>query len=156
MRILALDLGTQCGWALKDGNRKAKFGTLDLSKDHHFDGCGMQYIKFKKWLAEQLPLNLILFEKVMAHDARAVHAQHKYGGLLAIVQTFADENNIPYCGEGVGTIKKFWLGTAARSKSGKEFMIKEARNRKFNVKDDNQADALALLHLGVELYELYL
>ena len=153
MRILAIDIGTKTGWAIKHDKRKPKYGTLDLAKTHHFDGCGMQYIKFKKWLHEQLPLDLIVFEAVMAHDARAVHAQHKYGGLLATLQTFGDEYNVPYSGEGVSTIKKYWTGKGSASK---EMMIKECRKRGLNPKNDNEADALALLQMGSDLYELFI
>ena len=159
MRILAIDLGTKCGWALQIDKRKAKYGSLNLAKNSPFDGCGMQYIKFKKWLHEQLPLDLIVYEAVMAHDARAVHAQHKYGGFLATIQTFADEYEVPYSGEAVGSIKKYWLGVGTKTKNkkvGKEQMLAEARNRGFNPANDDEADALALLHMGIHEYELFM
>lgn len=159
MKLLALDLGTKTGWALKTEKPKPKYGTLDLAKNHHFDGCGVQYLQFAKWLHDQLPLDLIVFEQVMAHHPGAVHAQHKYGGLLATVQTFGDQFGVMYTGLGVTTIKKFWLGRGTKTKkgaAGKKEMIAECRNRGFNPKTDDEADAIAILHLGLDMYELLL
>lgn len=143
------------GWALKRGDRKPKYGTLNLAKNSNFDGCGVQYLKLAKWLKDQLPLDLIVFEQVMSHHANAVHAQHKYGGFLATIQSFGDQFGIMYTGEGVTTIKKFWLGVGKSTKKvkvDKAAMIKECRKRGFNPADDNQADAIALLHLTLDLY----
>ena len=49
--ILALDLGTQTGWAirLKDGQIISDSETF---KPQRFEGGGMRYLRFRKWLTE--------------------------------------------------------------------------------------------------------
>jgi len=148
MRILALDIATKCGWAYKD--KRIKSGTIDLKKDTHFDGAGVVFLKFERWLQRFLEADLIIVEGVIKQDGGQIAQQRRYGGLLAIVQKFGDKHSIPYTAEGVSTIKKFWTGSG---KASKELMVETAREKGFNPRDDNEADALALLHLAIDLYE---
>ena len=48
---------------------------------------------------------------------------------------------------GVGTIKKFITG---KGNAGKKQVIKAIKARGFDPQDDNQADALAILHWAIE------
>ncbi len=142
--ILALDLGTTTGWAmLCDGTITS--GSQSF-RPQRFEGGGMRFLKFKRWLAEtrycaEWGIDAVYFEEVRRHAG--VDAAHAYGGFLAHLTAWCEHHQIPYQGVPVGTIKKSWCG---RGNANKEAMIEEARSRRFNPQDDNEADALALLN----------
>lgn len=145
--LLALDLGTKMGWAtLRDvaGIPLVKSGMRDF-KPTRFASSGMRYAMFGKWLREFDDVTHVVYEEVRRHAG--VDAAHTYGGFMAILQSFCEEREIPFNSVAVGTIKKFWTG---KGNSKKEAMIAEAERRGFKVADDNEADALALLHFWQE------
>jgi len=49
--ILALDLGTTTGWALRAHDGLIPSGTVSF-KPRRFDGGGMRYLRFTNWLTE--------------------------------------------------------------------------------------------------------
>lgn len=143
--ILALDLGTSCGWALLTLAGKTCSGVQSF-KPGRFDGGGMRYLRFTRWLEEiTAGVDRVVFEEVRRHVA--TDAAHVYGGLMAHLTAFCEAHGIPYEGVPVGTIKKFATG---KGNADKAAMIAAARARGFDPKDDNEADALALLHFVVE------
>ena len=140
--ILALDLGTTTGWAmLCDGTITS--GSQSF-KPQRFEGGGMRFLKFKRWLADTKActdgLDAVYFEEVRRHAG--VDAAHAYGGFMAHLTAWCEHHEIPYQGVPVGTIKKSWCGHGNASKS---LMIARARFLGHNPEDDNEADALALL-----------
>ena len=76
-----------------------------------------------------------------------VDAAHVYGGLLATLTAWCEHHQIPYQGVPVGTIKKFATG---RGNAGKDEMIAAMRALGHAVTDDNEADALAILHWAID------
>jgi Holliday junction resolvasome RuvABC endonuclease subunit len=145
--LLALDLGTKMGWATLDdvcGVLVVNSGVENF-KPTRFASTGMRYAMFGKWLRSLGGVNHVVFEEVRRHAG--VDAAHAYGGFMAILQTFCEENGVDYNAVPVGTIKKFWTG---KGNAKKEKMIAEANSRGFDVADDNEADALALLHYWQE------
>ena len=148
-KILALDLGTKTGWAIKSQNQITS-GTIEF-KPSRFEGGGMRYLRFQKWLEEinQLTggIDLVYFEEVRRH--LGVDASHAYGGFLAYLTGWCEEKNpkIPYLGIPVKAIKKHITGNG---NSKKEVVIEAVKKLGFNPKDDNEADALALLHLVMD------
>jgi len=147
-KILTLDLGTKTGWALKDQNNQISSGTESF-KPQRFEGGGMRYLRFKKWLEElnQLSggINQIYFEEVRRH--LGVDAAHAYGGFLAHLSAWCEDKQIPYLGIPVGTIKKHLTG---KGNANKQAMINAVKELGFNPTDDNEADALALLDLIIK------
>ena len=148
-KILTLDLGTKTGWAIKSQNQITS-GTIEF-KPSRFEGGGMRYLRFQKWLGEinQLTdgIDLVYFEEVRRH--LGVDASHAYGGFLAYLTGWCEEKNpkIPYLGIPVKAIKKHITGNG---NSKKEVVIEAVKKLGFNPKDDNEADALALLHLVMD------
>ena len=145
--ILALDLGTQTGWAirLKDGQIISGSETF---KPQRFEGGGMRYLRFRKWLTEikqSGEIDAIYFEEVRRHIG--VDAAHAYGGFMATLTSWCEHHQIPYQGVPVGTIKKHATGKGNASKAE---MNTAAVKRGFSPVDDNEADALALLHWAIE------
>jgi Holliday junction resolvasome RuvABC endonuclease subunit len=139
----ALDLGTTTGYAV--GGLGADIsGTWNL-KPSRFDSGGMRFVKFRQQLSELLMAGkpeVIGFEEVRRHQG--VDAAHVYGGLLAVLQAFCIDNGIEYTGYSVGTIKAFATGKGNASKAQ---MIEAVQAWGYDVADDNQADAIALLKL---------
>jgi Holliday junction resolvasome RuvABC endonuclease subunit len=144
--ILALDLGTTLGWALR-------FTGLAMSGTEHFkvgrfEGGGMRYLRFVRWLDELWRFagrpSALYFEEVRRH--RGVDAAHVYGGFLAQLTAWCERHGVPYQGVPVGTIKKFATG---KGNADKAAMIEAAKRWGHRPEDDNEADALALLHWAI-------
>ena len=144
--ILALDLGTTTGWAMRGDAGLILSGTQSF-KPGRYDGGGMRYVRFARWLDEMggVGLGQIAFEEVRRHAG--TDAAHVYGGLMATLTSWAEVRGIPYQGVPVGTIKKHATG---KGNAPKDAMIAAAVARGFSPKDDNEADALALLHWTLE------
>lgn len=143
--ILALDLGTTLGWALRltghviSGVEQFKFG--------RFEGGGMRYLRFARWLDEARAfagVGAVYFEEVRRH--RGVDAAHAYGGFLAQLTAWCEHHGIPYQGVPVATIKKFATG---KGNADKVAMVAAMVERGHAPADDNEADALALLHWAI-------
>ena len=149
--MLALDLGTQTGFACGQSNSEEAgtvvSGSWNLKPDR-FQGGGMRFVHFQNRLDElhaATSIALVYYEAVRRH--MGTDAAHVYGGLLGTLQAWCERNTIPYDGVPVGTIKKFWCRTGNATKHA---MIQQCRHRGFEVDDDNEADALALLHWAFE------
>lgn len=139
---LALDLGTNTGWATtRDGVTVSGTTSFRVGR---YEGGGMRYLRFQRWLDEMARhgLDSIWFEEVRRHAG--TDAAHVYGGLLATLTAWCEHRGIPYSGVPVGSIKKHATG---KGNANKDLMIAAAVARGFNPCDDNEADALALLHM---------
>lgn len=168
--ILSLDLGTTTGWAVRSRDGLICSGSQSF-KPQRFEGGGMRYLRFQRWLAEfanpaaerlkdiraaigaqETPfddnlIDLIVFEEVRRHAG--VDAAHAYGGFLGHLQLFGESRKIPYEGVPVGTIKKHATG---KGNANKLLMIAAMQGLGYSPVDDNEADALALLHYAIERY----
>ena len=145
MNLLALDLGTKCGWAIDvDLMKYPNSGVWNLTPSTH-ESSGERYRKFQKELSDlcyRCPFSFVVYEEVHAHIG--VEAAHVYGGLAAILQTFCLENDIEYKGVPVQTIKKHATGSGNAKKDDMIFSA-SMKFPKINIIDDNHADALHLL-----------
>ena len=142
MTILALDLGKQTGWAiLHDGIVQSGSESFHTSR---FSGGGMIFLSFRSWLNSMKRkfgnISTVYFEEVRSH--LGTDAAHCYGGFLAHLKAWCEENNIPYQGVPVKTIKRFITGKGNASKAD---VIEAVQGRGFFPMDDNEADSLALL-----------
>ena len=143
LTLLTLDLGTHTGWALHDRDGSITSGTTHFTPQR-FEGGGMRYLRFKRWLGEvkdaAAGLDAVFVEEVRRHAG--VDAAHAYGGFLAHLTAWCEHHGIPYQGVPVGTIKKHATG---RGNADKAAMVAAMRAKGYPVTDDNEADALALL-----------
>lgn len=151
--VLCIDLGTTTGFALATSSFIHKTGSnVQLIeggsvsfKPSKYDGGGMRYLKFSQWL-DELKLfhrfDLVYFESVRKHSS--TDAAHVYGGLMATLTTWCERNHIAYAGVPVGTIKKHITG---KGNASKDEVIAAVVAKGHKPKDDNHADALALLDL---------
>ncbi|MBM3538527.1 MAG: hypothetical protein FJX35_24865 [Alphaproteobacteria bacterium] len=141
--LLALDLGTTTGWALRTGDGTIASGTVSF-RPNRYDGGGMRYLRFTNWLTEldrlSGPIAAIWFEEVRRHAG--TDAAHVFGGLIATLTTWAELRGVPYAGVPVGTWKRCLCG---KGNADKAAVIAAIRARGFDPGDDNEADALAIL-----------
>ena len=141
--ILALDLGTTTGWALRSHEGLITSGTASF-RPGRYDGGGMRYLRFTNWLTEldrlSGPIAAIWFEEVRRHAG--TDAAHVYGGLMASLTSWGELRGIPYEGVPVGTIKRHATG---KGNAPKQAMIDAVRAKGFSPEDDNEADAIAIL-----------
>lgn len=137
--LLALDLGTSTGWALRREDGVILSGTASF-KPGRYEGAGMRFLRFAQWLDSLGSPEAVYFEEVRRH--RGVDAAHCYGGLLATLTAWCEARGIPYAGIPVGTIKASATG---KGNASKEAMIAAMQAAGFTPGDDNEADALAIL-----------
>lgn len=143
MNILALDLGTKTGWALRTRGGTVSGGTENFAPKAK-ELPGRRWLKFRAWLAgmgrSAGELHAVYFEDVKNHSG--VLAAHVYGGFLATLQAWCEANRIPCHPVGVGQVKKHWTG---KGNANKAQMIETAIAKGFRPVDENHADALAIL-----------
>ncbi len=146
--VLALDLGTATGWALRDEYGAITSGTMSFRPDR-FSGGGMRFLRFKSWLTEVKNIaggiDAVYLEEVRRHAGTS--ASQIYGGWLAILTAWCEHHSIPYQGVPVGTIKRHVTG---KGNASKDAVIAAVRARGFAPADDNEADAIALLLWAIE------
>jgi Holliday junction resolvasome RuvABC endonuclease subunit len=146
--VLALDLGTITGWALRLGDRSILSG-IQTFRPGRFEGGGMRYLRFTNWLVEIAMrahgIRRIVFEEVRRHAG--TDAAHVYGGFLGTLTSWCEGHEVPYEGVPVGTIKHFATG---KGNADKTAMAAAMRARGFAPADDNEADAIALLLWATE------
>ena len=146
--LLALDLGSTTGFALRGADGAITSGTAEFRLDRWQSG-GMRYLRFTDWLVEiammTSGLHRVVFEEVRRHAG--TDAAHAYGGFLATLTGWCEQHEVPYQGVPVGTIKRHITG---KGNADKAAVIAAIRVRGFNPVDDNEADALAILLWATE------
>lgn len=157
VRVLALDPGTRCGWALGVDGQYVASGVWDLAPQRlrRFEGGGMRYLRLEQCLNEfgmsvdRLPedyIDRVVFEEVHRH--LGTDAAHVYGGCIAIIMKWCERHGIPYSTEPVKSIKKWATGNGNASKTDMMVYASAALGRE--VESDDEADAVALLFMAME------
>lgn len=147
--ILALDLGTKTGYALRRRDGTLRYGTEVFTPQASWTP-GQKWQRYRAWLSKIIAeeaVNLIVFEDVKAHGKGAVLAAHAYGGFRAMLEMVADGHRVRLVPVGVGVVKKHWTG---KGNADKGAMVEQAKARGFRPETDNDADALAILHWAIE------
>ncbi|PHT96211.1 hypothetical protein BC332_34863 [Capsicum chinense] len=149
MSILTLDLGKQTGWAIRTPDGALKSGSESFH-GNRFSGGGMCFHLFRKWLnkCSVQEISEVYFEEVRGH--RGTDAAHCYGGFSSILTGWCEEHSVPYKGVPVKTIKKFITGNGNASKIE---VIEAVKKKGLSPKDDNEADALALMFYVISTYQ---
>ncbi len=149
--ILCLDLGIKTGWASRNAQGITASGTK-LLQGTRFDGGGMRYHIFRNWIQathNKCPINFIFYESVRAH--KGTDAAHTYGGFMGQLTSWCEAHSVPYLGVPVGTIKKHATG---KGNANKQAVIDAVIAFGHSPKDDNEADALALLHYVLDTCDI--
>jgi Holliday junction resolvasome RuvABC endonuclease subunit len=146
MNILSLDLGSKTGFSILNGG-KIICGTKKLRHDKN--ASGVRFLDFRNWLVETIKTHniyVVFFERVYAHKGTA--AAQCFGGFMYALAAVCEELSIECIGIPVCTIKKVATGNGHASKKD---MIAFAESCGFNPVDDNAADALAVLFVGLNI-----
>lgn len=147
---LALDLGTNLGFALLRADGRIESG-YEKFAPRAKEGEGMRFVRFKRWLLDTKQANgqlaHVAFERVVGGVPGQVFAAQVYGGFLAVMMMFCEHHQLTYEGFHVGTIKKRWTGNGAAKKPE---MMARCQALGFAPANDNEADAIALLHLACD------
>lgn len=146
--ILALDLGTKPGYAVRRRDGRIVHGSADFTPRRNW-APGQKWKRFRSWLSDLIVQNnvqQIAFEDVKRHALGAVLAAHAYGGFRAHMEDVAESHGCTLHPYGVGHIKQHWTGNGAASK---DEMVAQTKARGFRPADDNDADAVATLHLAL-------
>ena len=144
MKIAALDLSSHTGYAFGEHHEHPRYGTFDLPKTQ--DDVGRFVAAFDEWLNALIDVEhpeLLAFEAplMLGGGQTSITTTRKLMGLASHVEFVCYRRGI-ICREGnVSKIKKFWTGSG---RAKKPEMIAAARKWGYRVRDDNQADALAL------------
>lgn len=145
MKILALDQASNCGWCCG----KDLYGCWDLNtrKD---ESSGMKMIRFRSKLKEIIAsenIDLIVYERVAGqHKNSIIHAAK----MVAIIETFCEENNLQYIAYSASEIKKFATGNGNANKAA--MIAAAALKYGYTGTNDNEADAIHIYHLAHSLY----
>lgn len=145
--ILALDLGTKCGFALAGRDGAIEYGTEVFDPKH---GHGERWAAYRAWLSALIAkhgITVLYFEDVKRHVGTL--AAHAYGGFLAMTQMVCHQHRVRMVGVGVGQVKKGFTGSGSATKG---LMIAAAQEKGFHVGtgEDNTADAIGILHYAVK------
>lgn len=144
-RILALDVATHCGWAISN----EIYGVWDLSPKRD-ESAGMRLIRFRAKMNDIIKnegINLVVFERPGGRHVGAVIVQSELQGQVKVV---CEDNKLEYRGYSSQEIKKFATG---KGNSGKPAMIAAAKEKYgYPGNNDNEADALHLLHMAQSTY----
>jgi Holliday junction resolvasome RuvABC endonuclease subunit len=149
MKILALDPGTNCGWAYRDEDGHIESGVqrFDMARS---ESPGMRFMRFNEWLRELTRLrfhagDLIIFEQ--PPYLRSGYAVDLLIGMTTRMIERAARCGCEHKGVNANTLKK---AVAGRGNADKPDMARAVamhfpqlnRTREY---DDNEVDALALL-----------
>lgn len=151
VNILALDLANRCGWAVRRRDGRTVHGVENFTPRPDWTP-GQRWQRFRSWLAAIIvehQIGAIAFEVVIMGGTegggghKSGTAGDAYGGFKALVELAADSHRLELHPVHVATVKKHWTGDG---RAKKPEMVAEAAARGFRVRDDNEADALAVLH----------
>lgn len=147
LAILALDMATQTGWALRDREGVVTSGTqgFDLKRG---ESTGMRLLRFRRWLRETIGIAGIYFVDVVAYEQPILHSRRQGNTSVAhnlegVLLPELEARGIDYTNVTPAALKKHATG---KGNAGKPAMLAAARER-WGVEpaDDNEADALCVL-----------
>lgn len=144
--ILALDLGTTAGHAIRRGSGQVVSGSVSFACKKH-EPPGMRWARFRAFLVDTKAANpdlaLIVFEDVKRHIG--TEAAHCFGAFRALTELFTAHHGLELRAIGVGTWKKHFTGNGAAKK---EQIIEVCKQLGYKPVDNNEADALGILHVA--------
>ncbi|MCP4548442.1 MAG: crossover junction endodeoxyribonuclease RuvC [bacterium] len=150
--MLAFDLGTSLGWAVRYGDGRIAFGVAEFPK--HPKGPGHRWLKFGKWLTEIKQsaggeISAVFYERI--DFVSFVEAARTAWAFEAVLTRWCAANGIPYDGYANSTVKRSATGNGHAKKPQ---VIGALNEQGYPVTDHNAADALACLLHGIKKEDL--
>lgn len=139
--VLALDIGTNMGWACQLADGRIQSGGFTLPKGKR---QGERLHAFRVWLVDQLTrlggIDTIVWEHAFAQPGMANEVHHN---LVGVLLDFAERNRITdYHSVDVKALKSFATGNG---NADKDAMVGAANALGFRPRTHDEADALHLL-----------
>lgn len=162
MNILALDLGTTTGWALREGDHlESGVQTFEVKRG---ESPGMRYLAFRRWLRQIAQpecgarcdgtcshpiVGLIVYEQTHHRGGAATEVSANFAGRVQeyVAEKKCEAFAIEHAAVHSATLKKWTTGKGNAKKP--DMIAAVARRWARDVTDDNEADALALLHYAL-------
>lgn len=159
--LLALDLARRAGWAVAAPSAIARwprtviearvcrepldvwYGTHVVAPEGFSDGAF--YHRLHDWVADMITIHdpaFIVYEAANPAGFKSPEAAYRLLGMSAICELVCSVREVELRALHVQSIKKTWTGNG---RAKKPEMVAEARARGFAPKDDNAADAIAML-----------
>lgn len=148
MAVLALDLGTNLGWALARAGRPLAFGGATFPAVPGREGLRFQALR--NWLHETKAhcdmdgdaLTHIVYERISGGKWLSEAALAVSFGYRAVFQAWAEHHRIPYTPFAPQSLK---ARVAGSKKADKAAMLKAINARGYETTNHNTADAIGLL-----------
>jgi Holliday junction resolvasome RuvABC endonuclease subunit len=144
--ILALDLAMTTGFAIRRADGRVESGALKFHP-RKGEGSGQRWLKFRHWLVETKnchAIDEVYFEDcVIRSGPGQTQTARVYGGFVATLEAFCEHHQMPYHPVGIGTWKKHFTGAG---NAQKDRTIEVCKMLGYKPRDDNEADALGILH----------
>lgn len=149
--VLALDIGTSCGWAVQRPSGRVESGRVVLTAGGR---QGVRLHAFRLWLSDLHSrlgmIDTIVWEHAHQQQGRANEVHHN---LVGVLLDFCERNRITdYHRVEVGTLKAFAIGDhrkAGADRADKDDMMSAARALGFQVSSHDEADAVHLLRYEI-------
>lgn len=146
--VIAFDLATATGWACGAPDAEPRFGTKMLPKTG--DEIGRFLVAFEDWLNDMITVEdpaLVVFEApILRRGGGNPIVARKLMGLANCVETICYRRDVSCRQAHLATVKKSFTGSGRAEKAE---MIAAARRWGWDVRNDNEADALGLWTLAV-------
>lgn len=164
--ILALDLSTRTGWAVCGPDYRPATPLEAVNGAPRADvRSGVHVIAspgapigpflnaFHVWLGNKIELHkphaLVFEAPILTGGKTSLDTARKLMALAALTELIAWQAEMPIVREvNVASVKKFWTGNGH---ARKDEMMAAARARGFAPRDDNEADALAVMEFAAEM-----
>lgn len=151
MKIMALDLAALSGWAWSQPSPSTvRSGAVRLARVPVGDEMGGVFCKLHDWLDEHkavLGIDCLAVEAAITPRAggKTVSNQHTQMMLIGLVnhaESWAFRNKVPFYTISVTTARAYVLNDGFAGKPG---AMRWCHEMGYDVRDDNEADALVLL-----------
>lgn len=148
MKVLALDIASNVGFAVGAAGSAPIVGTYRLPKSFDPNDFGQRFVAFDRWLTETLEVHqprVVAFEEPIA--PRGVNMLSNWStirfliGLVAIAELVAHGFGCETTEANVSTVKKHWAGNGRADKAD---MIAACFRLGWKVANDHEADACGL------------
>jgi len=164
--VLALDIARQLGWAVATADACRRWPRTQLeARGHDWTGVrsgsvtlaqpaashGRLYAAFADWLADAITVhapNVVVIEAPLPRINGGAEAARRSLGLSAVADLVCYRREVECFEAANNSVKKTFAG-AGRAEKGD--MLRACQARGWDPKDDNEADALALLDHSILL-----
>lgn len=154
--VLALDLATATGWAVwQPGDAAPRHGTCRLPKTgrdigrflHAFEGW------LRPFLEAEAPWRVVFEAPILRAGQTDIATARKLMCLAGVTEMVAHRAEVPVFEQGNQDVRKHFIGNGkAPRKQAKDKTMRACRARGWHPRDDNAADALALLDYVAALW----